>query len=54
MPLTLEALGIPQTEENLRILEDYLIDSPYVAPDPDSLQVLHDAMKEMVQDPAPI
>lgn len=47
MPLTLKELGIPETEENLGILENYLIDSPYVAPGPDSLQILHDAMKEM-------
>lgn len=50
MPLTLAELGIPETEENLRILEEYLIDSPYVAPDRDSLQILHEAMREMITD----
>lgn len=47
MPLTLEELGVPCTEENLKILEDYLIDSPYVDPSPESLTRLHEAMKQM-------
>ncbi len=47
MPLTLEELGIPATDENLKKLEDYLIDSPYVAPGEESLQLLHAAMEEL-------
>ena len=47
MPLSLEELGIPCTDENLKILEDYLIDSPYVDPSPESLALLHEAMKQM-------
>lgn len=47
MPLTLEELGVPCTEENLKTLEDYLIDSPYVDPSPESLTLLHEAMKQM-------
>ena len=47
MPLTLEELGVPCTEQNLKILEDYLIDSPYVDPSPESLARLHEAMKQM-------
>lgn len=48
MPLTLEELGVPSTEENLKTLEDYLIDSPYVDPSPESLARLHEAMKQMM------
>lgn len=48
MPLSLSELGVPETEENLRVLEDYLIDSPYVAPDSENLRILHEAMQEMV------
>ena len=40
-------LGIQPTEENLKVLEDYLIDSPYVAPGPESLTRLHEAMYTM-------
>lgn len=47
MPLTLEELGVPATDENLKKLEDYLIDSPYVAPGEESLSLLHDAMQEL-------
>lgn len=47
MPLTLEELGIPATDENLKKLEEYLIDSPYVAPGEESLSLLHDAMQEL-------
>ena len=47
MPLTLEELGVPCTEKNLKTLEDYLIDSPYVDPSPESLALLHEAMKQM-------
>ena len=47
MPLTLDALGVPSTDENLKKLEDYLIDSPYVAPGAESLKLLHDAMLEL-------
>lgn len=48
MPLTWEALGIPATKENLQIIEDYLIDSPYVAPGEESLELLHEAVYKMV------
>lgn len=48
MPLTLEELGVPATEKNLKTLEDYLIDSPYVDPSPESLARLHEAMKQMI------
>lgn len=47
MPLTLAELGIQPTEENLKVLEDYLIDSPYVAPGPESRTLLHEAMYTM-------
>lgn len=47
MPLTLEELGVPATDENLKKLEDYLMDSPYVAPGEESLSLLHDAMREL-------
>lgn len=47
MPLTLEELGIQPTEENLKVLESYLIDSPYVSPGPESLSRLHEAMYTM-------
>ncbi len=47
MPLTLAELGIQPTEENLKVLEDYLIDSSYVAPGPESLARLHEAMYTM-------
>ena len=44
MPLTLDALGVACNEENLGILEGYLIDSPYVGQDQESLRRLHGAM----------
>ena len=47
MPLTLKELGVEETEENLKILEDYLIDSPYVDPTEENLALLHEAMKQM-------
>ena len=47
MPLSIKSFGIDLTEENLRILEDYLIDSPYVDPGEESLALLHEAMKEL-------
>ena len=47
MPLTLDALGVEGNEENLRILEKYLIDSPYVGQDEESLRRLHGAMGKM-------
>ena len=47
MPLTLKELGVDDTPENLKILEDYLIDSPYVAPNPESLALLHEAMEQV-------
>lgn len=48
MPLTLKELGVEPTEKNLKTLEDYLIDSPYVDPSEKSLNLLHEAMKQMV------
>ena len=47
MPLTLQELGVPATEQNLSMLEDYLIDSPYVAPGEESLALLHEAVRQM-------
>ena len=47
MPLTLDALGVEGNEENLRILEKYLIDSPYVGQDEESLRRLRGAMGKM-------
>ena len=47
MPLTLAQLGVEPTDENLKKLEDYLIDSPYVAPGQESLTLLHEAMQEL-------
>lgn len=47
MPLTLKELGVEPTDENLKILEDYLIDSPYVAATPESYALLHAAMEEL-------
>lgn len=47
MPVTLKELGIEDTVENLKVLEDYLIDSPYVAPTKESLYILHEAMQQM-------
>ena len=48
MPLTWEALGIPATPENLQAIEEYLIDTPYVAPKKESLALLHEAVYQMV------
>ncbi len=48
MPLTLGELGVESTAENLKKLEDYLIDSPYVAATPDSYCLLHEAMKQLL------
>lgn len=47
MPLTLKELGVDGTEENLKLLEDFLIDSPYVVPTEENLSQLHEAMKQM-------
>lgn len=47
MPLTLRELGINGNEENLAILENFLIDSPYVEPTEENLRQLHEAMKQM-------
>ena len=47
MPLSLDAIGIESSAENLKILEDYLIDSPYVENTPESLALLHEAMQQM-------
>lgn len=47
MPLTLKDLGIEGSKENLKILEDFLIDSPYVDPTEENLHLLHAAMEQM-------
>lgn len=47
MPLTLKELGVDGTEENLKLLKDFLIDSPYVVPTEENLSQLHEAMKQM-------
>ncbi len=47
MPLTLDGIGVESTDVNLKKLEDYLIDSPYVAPDQESLELLHESMYEL-------
>ena len=49
MVLTWQELGIPATEENLSIIEKHLINSPYVAPGEESLDLLHEAIYEMVK-----
>lgn len=48
----LEKYGPAAVEDNrhhkiTKTLEDYLIDSPYVDPSPESLILLHEAMKQM-------
>ena len=50
MPLSIQELGIEGTKEQLKALEDYLIDSPYVAQDEESYALLHEAMKQMLKD----
>lgn len=47
MPLTLKELGVEGNEANLKVLEDFLIDSPYVDPTEENLAQLHEAMKQM-------
>lgn len=47
MPLTLKELGVEETEENLGVLEAYLLDSPYVERTPESYALLHEAMAQM-------
>lgn len=47
MKLTIKELGIEPTDANLKVLEDYLIDSPYVKPEGDNLEILHKAMYTM-------
>lgn len=47
MPLTIDALGVASTDENLKVLEDYLIDSPYVMQSEESYTCLHEAMRQM-------
>lgn len=47
MPLTLKELGVEENGKNLKVLEDYLIDSPYVEHTPESLERLHKAMGQM-------
>ena len=47
MPLTFDELGVESTDENLKLLEDYLIDSPYVEKSEESYACLHAAMRQM-------
>lgn len=47
MPLTFDELGVESTDENLKLLEDYLIDSPYVEKSEESYACLHEAMRQM-------
>lgn len=47
MPLTLDALGVPSTDENLKILEDYLIDTSRVGEDAASRARLHEALRQL-------
>lgn len=47
MPLSLQELGIEETQENLDVLEAYLIDSPYVEQSEESYRILHEAMRMM-------
>ncbi len=47
LPTTLQEIGIEPTDENLKVLEDYLIDTPYVKDEGDNLKVLHEAMRTM-------
>lgn len=49
MPLSLKELGIESTKENLKVLEDFLIDSPYVEPAQENLALLHQAIKQMAE-----
>ncbi len=49
MPLSLEELGIEETQNNLDVLEAYLIDSPYVEQSKESYRILHEAMKMMTK-----
>ena len=46
MPLTLDALGVPSTDENLQILEDYLIETSRVGEDAASRARLHEALRQ--------
>ncbi len=52
MPLSIRELGLEGTDSQLKTLEDYLIDSPYVAAGEESCARLHEAMKMMLQDKA--
>ena len=47
MPLTLDALGVPSTDENLQILEDYLIETSRVGEDAASRARLHEALRQL-------
>lgn len=47
MPLTLDDCGVPTTDENLDVYENYLADSPYVEPDEASRKRLHEALRQM-------
>ena len=47
MKLTMDECGVPSTDENLAILEAYMIDSPHVDPTEENLKYLHEAMKRV-------
>ena len=47
MPLSLDALGVPSTDENLQILEDYLIETSRVGEDAASRARLHEALRQL-------
>ncbi len=48
MPVSISDLGIEGTDENLDILEKHLINSPYVEETTEKLNLLHEAMKQML------
>ena len=50
MPLSIQELGIEGTDSQLKTLEDYLIDSPYVTAGEESYALLHEAMKQLLKD----
>ncbi len=48
MPLTLSELGVEGSEENLNILEQHLIKTPFVDDTREKLELIHEAMKQML------
>lgn len=47
MPLTLKEIGVEPTDENLKVLEDSLLASPYIADNEESHKLLHEALRQM-------